>query len=127
MQWWKRLIFSIISLVFGYASINYLYYAFSKLINASGNAEMYKPQGDGVQQLIGGAMFVLYFFVVAAYFWLIKKASPHIDIIEKDKKTGKQRIKKKWFDIILQAAFILTGMILRWCYIMYIYIPALVK
>ena len=126
MKWWKRLIFSIISLIFGYVSINYLYYAFIILTNASGNAELYKPAGDGVRQLIGAAMFILYFIVIAFYFWIIRRSSPQIDIIEKNEKTGKQRLKKKWFDIILQIAFILTGMIIRWFYVMCIYLPSIV-
>lgn len=126
MKWWKRLIFSIISLIFGYVSINYLYYAFTILTNASGNAELYKPAGDGVRQLIGAAMFILYFIVIAFYFWIIRRSSPQIDIIEKNEKTGKQRLKKKWFDIILQIAFILTGMIIRWFYVMCIYLPSIV-
>ncbi len=126
MKWWKRLIFSIISLIFGYVSINYLYYAFTILTNASGNAELYKPAGDGVRQLIGAAMFILYFIVIAFYFWIIRRSSPKIDIIEKNEKTGEQRLKKKWFDIILQIAFILTGMIIRWFYVMCIYLPSIV-
>ena len=126
MKWWKRLIFSIISLIFGYVSINYLYYAFTILTNASGNAELYKPAGDGVRQLIGAAMFILYFIVLAFYFWIIRRSSPKIDIIEKNEKTGEQRLKKKWFDIILQIAFILTGMIIRWFYVMCIYLPSIV-
>lgn len=126
MKWCKRLIFSIISLIFGYVSINYLYYAFTILTNASGNAELYKPAGDGVRQLIGAAMFILYFIVIAFYFWIIRRSSPKIDIIEKNEKTGEQRLKKKWFDIILQIAFILTGMIIRWFYVMCIYLPSIV-
>lgn len=126
MKWWKRLIYSIISLIFGYVSINYLYYAFTILTNASGNAELYKPAGDGVRQLIGAAMFILYFIVIAFYFWIIRRSSPQIDIIEKNEKTGEQRLKKKWFDIILQIAFILTGMIIRWFYVMCIYLPSIV-
>lgn len=126
MKWWKRLIFSIISLIFGYVSINYLYYAFTILTNASGNAELYKLAGDGVRQLIGAAMFILYFIVIAFYFWIIRRSSPQIDIIEKNEKTGEQRLKKKWFDIILQIAFILTGMIIRWFYVMCIYLPSIV-
>ena len=34
-------------------------------------------------------------------------------------------IKKKWFDIILQIVIIITGMIIRWAYLMFIYLPKL--
>ena len=39
-------------------------------------------------------------------------------------KTGKQKFNKKWTDIVLQAAFIITGIILRWGYVVYIYLPS---
>lgn len=125
MKWWKRLIFSIISLVIGYASVNYLYFAFTKLTDASGSAGLYKIEGEGVMQLVGAAMFLIYFVVLAFYFWVIRRSSPHIDIIEEDTKTGEKKVKKKYFDIVLQIVFILTGMIIRWFYVMYVYIPSL--
>lgn len=68
-------------------------------------------------------MFLLWFFITAGYFFIIKKASAQIDLIEEDYKTGKQKFKKKWTDIVLQAAFIITGIILRWGYVVYIYLP----
>ncbi len=123
MCWWKRLIFSVISLVWGFVSLDYLYYAFSKLTNAKGRPESYAPESDGLMQLLGLLMFIIWFFIIAAYFWLLRKSSPQIDVVEEDYKTGKQTVKKKWFDIVLQAAFILTGIILRWAYIIYIYLP----
>ena len=42
-----------------------------------------------------------------------------------DGKTGEQKVKKKWFDIILQIVIIITGMIIRWAYLMFIYLPKL--
>lgn len=123
MCWWKRLIFSIISLVWGFVSLDYLYYAFSKLTNAKGRPENYVPKSDGIMQLLGLIMFIFWFFITALYFLMLRKSSPRIDVVEEDYKTGKQKVKKKWFDIVLQAAFILTGAILRWAYIVYIYLP----
>ena len=58
MKWWRRLIFSIISLVLGYISLDYLYSAFTKLTNASGSAAAYSPKGDGLSQLLGAVMFL---------------------------------------------------------------------
>ena len=56
MKWWRRLIFSIISLVLGYISLDYLYSAFTKLTNASGSAAAYSPKGD-VTAFRGGYVF----------------------------------------------------------------------
>ena len=123
MHWWKRLIFSVISLLWGYISLDYLYYAFSRLVNAKGKAEYYTPENDGLFQLLGFGMFLLWFFITAIYFFIIKRASAQIDLIEEDYKTGRQQFKKKWTDIVLQAAFIITGIILRWGYVVYIYLP----
>lgn len=125
MKWWRRLIFSIISLVLGYISLDYLYSAFTKLTNASGSAAAYSPKGDGLSQLLGAVMFLGYFVVLGFYIWMIKTCSPKIDLIEEDAKTGEQKVKKKWFDIILQIVIIITGMIIRWAYLMFIYLPKL--
>lgn len=125
MRWWKKLIFSVISLIWGYISLDYLYYAFSKLTDAKGSPEYYTPESNGLFQLLGLAMFFLWFFILGLYFWLIKKSSPQIDIVEEDYKTGKQVIKRKWTDILLQAAFIITGAVLRVAYVIYIYIPGI--
>lgn len=123
MRWWKKLIFSVISLIWGYVSLDYLYYAFSKLVNAKGNPGHYKPESDGLYQLLGSGMFILWFFITAGYLFIIKRFSAQIDLVEEDYKTGKQTFKKKWTDIVLQSAFIITGIILRWGYIVYIYLP----
>ena len=125
MKWWKRLIFSVISLVLGYISLDYLYSAFTKLTNASGSATAYSPKGDGLSQLLGAVMFLGYFVVVGFYVWLIKRSSPKIDLIEEDAKTGEQKVKRKWFDIILQIFIVITGMAVRWAYLMFIYLPEL--
>lgn len=125
MKWWKRLIFSIVSLGLGYISLDYLYSAFTKLTNASGSAAAYSPKGDGLYQLLGAVMFLGYFVVLGFYIWIIKRSSPKIDLIEEDAKTGEQKVKRKWFDIIIQIAIIITGMVLRWAYLMFIYLPRL--
>ncbi len=120
MRWWKKLIFSVISLIWGYVSLDYLYYAFSKLTDAKGNSEYYAPESDGLFQLLGLLMFFLWFFISGLYFWLIRKSSLQIDIVEEDYKTGRQVVKRKWSDILLQAAFIITGAVLRMAYVIYI-------
>ncbi len=125
MKWWKRIIFSIISILWGYISLDYLFYAFQLLANTKNGTKVYHPQEDGLLQLIGTGMFLLWFFIDAFYFYLIRKSSNKIDLIEADKKTGKEKIKRRWFDFVFQLALLITGLFLRWCYLIYIYFPNL--
>ena len=113
-----------ISLVFGFGSLDYLYYAFKRLTFVSrGTAAGIKQ--DSLSWLIGIGMFLLWFFIVGFYFFIVKHFSMKVSIIEEDPKTGKQHVRHKWVDIILQAACILTGLILRWAYVLYVLIPKL--
>ncbi len=123
MQLWKRILFSVVSLIWGYISLDYLYYAFSALTNVKGNAENYSAGKDGLYQLLGAGMILLWFLLLAVYFWYIRKCSPKIDFIETDEKSGEEKIKRKWTDVVLQVAFIITGMVIRWGYVVYIYLP----
>ena len=95
MKWWRRLIFSIISLVLGYISLDYLYSAFTKLTNASGSAAAYSPKGDGLSQLLGAVMFLGYFVVLGFYIWMIKRCSPKIDLIEERCQNRRAESKEK--------------------------------
>lgn len=123
MKWWKRILFSIISLVLGYCSLDYLFYAFQLLTNKRSRSGTYYLSEDGVWQLLGAGLFFLWFVVASVYFFLIQKSSNQIDLIEADKKTGKEKIHKKWFDVVFQAAMLLTGMFFRWAYLILIYFP----
>ena len=123
MSWKKRVIFSVISLIWGFISLDYLYFAFSKLTNAGGSEASYSAKGDGLYQLLGAAMFISWFVIVMIYFCFIKKSSNQRDLIEEDYKTGDKKIKKKWFDTTIQAAFIVTGCMLRMAYVMYFILP----
>lgn len=124
LKWWKRLIFTVISLVLGFCSLDYLYYAYKRLTYVSkGTAEGIGK--DSLSWLIGIGMFFLWFFIVGLYFFIVRHFSMKVSIIEEDVATGKQHVRHKWGDIILQAACILTGLILRWAYVLYILIPKL--
>lgn len=123
MKWWKRSVFSAISVIWGYCSLDYLFYAFQLLANKRNHTRQYHPEEDGVMQLLGAGLFLLWFVVMAFYFYLIRKSSNQIDLIEADRKTGREKVRRKWFDTILQAAFILTGMLVRWGYLMLFYFP----
>ena len=123
MKWWKRLLFSVISFLLGFASLDYLIHAFQLLVNTSNETGKYNLQKDAPGQLFGALLFLLWFVVIFFYYFLIRKSSNQIDMIVRDKKTGKDKIQKKWFDLIFQTALLLTGIFLRWCYLIYIYFP----
>lgn len=123
MKWWKRSIFSIISVVLGYCSLDYLFYAFQLLANKRNQSGVYHPGEDGVMQLVGAGLFFLWFIVITFYFYIIQKSSNQIDLIEADNKTGKEKVRRKWFDAVFQFALLLTGMLLRWAYLVLIYFP----
>lgn len=123
MSWWKRFVFSAVSLIFGFCSLDYLFYAFRLLVNEKNITGNYNLLDDGVMQLIGIILFVIWFVILACYIYCIRKSSNQIDMIESDKKTGKNRVKQKWFDLSLQGGLLITGMLLRWCYLIFIYFP----
>lgn len=123
MKWWKRIIFSVISLVWGFCSLDYLYYAFQLMTNKKNQTGEYHPKEDGVMQLLGIILLLLWFVILSFYYYLIRKSSNQIDLVEADEKTGKEKVKRKWFDTALQIAFLLTGLLLRWGYLIFIYFP----
>ncbi len=123
MKWWKRLLFSAVSLVLGFVSLDYLIYAFRLLTDARNQTGEYAKE-DIVGQLLGAFLFFLWFVILSFYYYVLRKSSNQIDLVEWDEKTGKSRVRKKWFDILLQAAFLVTGIFIRWCYLMFIYLPA---
>lgn len=119
----KRIVFSAISLVWGFISLDYLYYAFRLLTGAVNDSGAYRPQKEGVLQLVGAVMFLFWFFVLAVYRYIIQKNTIQIDLVEKEEKTGKDCIRHKRFDVILQAGLLITGGLLRWAYLLLIYFP----
>lgn len=123
MKWWKRLIFSIISVLWGYASLDYLFYAFQLLANTKNAEKIYRPEKDGLMQLLGAGLFLLWFVIITLYIYLIRRTSNQIDLVEANRKTGKEKVKRRWFDFMFQAALLLTGLLLRWCYLIFIYFP----
>lgn len=119
----KRIVFSVISLVWGFISLDYLYYAFRLLTGAANDSGAYRPQKEGLLQLAGAVMFLLWFFVLAIYRYVIQRNTIQIDLVEKEEKTGKDRIKRKKFDVLLQTGLLITGGLLRWAYLLLIYFP----
>lgn len=123
MKLWKRVVFSVISLVWGFISLDYLYLAYRMLTGADSTAQTYRPVSDGMRQLLGAGMFLLWFFIMAVYIWLIKRSTIQIDLLEQDADTGKPKLRRRWFDLVLQGGWLFTGLILRWCYLVFILFP----
>ena len=107
MKLWKRIMFSVVSIIWGFASLDYLYYADGS----------YDLPRDGAAQLAGVALFLLWFLVVWMYFRLIRRNTVQISMIEENPTTGRQRVRHKWFDTLLQIVMIVTGTLLRWSYV----------
>lgn len=117
MKWWQRIFFSAASLIGGFISLDYLYFAFGLLTNSRPNSSYHSSQQGILIQLAGAALFLVWFLLMAVYTRFLRSVSLKIDYMEKDSRTGKQKVKRKWFDLILQYAFMLTGAVLRWGYL----------
>lgn len=117
MKWWQRIFFSAASLIWGFISLDYLYLAFGLLTNSRPNSSYHSSQQEILMQLAGAVLFLVWFLLMAVYTRFLRSVSLKIDYIEKDSRTGEQKVKRKWFDIILQYAVMLTGAVLRWGYL----------
>lgn len=74
-------------------------------------------------RLEGISLFLIWFLLMAIYTLFLRSISPKIDLIEEDSKTGEKKVRRKWFDVILQYAFVVSGLMLRWGYLCVIYFP----
>ena len=68
MKLWKRIMFSVVSIIWGFASLDYLYYAFRLMTGKTRSDGSYDLPRDGAAQLAGVALFLLWFLVVWMYF-----------------------------------------------------------
>lgn len=123
MKWWKRLIFSVISLFFGFISLDFLYMAFGMMTGSGRYQVVNQTQKQVLIQLLGAVFFLIWLLILAGYTALIKNAGQSIDWVEEDTRTGERKVRKKWFDMVLQYALMITGVALRWMYLFLIYFP----
>lgn len=100
---------------------DYLYLAFRYLTGAG--QDISEPQKKVIWEILGLVLFLIWIFLLAAYTWLIRRLSVKVDIVELDGDSGRERIRRKWFDVILQYAFIITGICIRWAYLCLVYFP----
>ena len=95
MKLWKRIMFSVVSIIWGFASLDYLYYAFRLMTGKTRSDGSYDLPRDGAAQLAGVALFLLWFLVVWMYFRLIRRNTVQISMIEENPTTGRQRVRHK--------------------------------
>ena len=69
MKLWKRIMFSVVSIIWGFASLDYLYYAFRLMTGKTRSDGSYDLPRDGAAQLAGVALFLLWFLVVWIFFY----------------------------------------------------------
>lgn len=121
MKWWKRIFFSVFSLAGGFFSLDYQMLAFG-LITQKAEREITENSFPVLWQLAGGGMFLIYVVVLVGYLYFVKKNTPILSTYEGEKKekTGRGL---RW-EILLQICFLLTGLVLRFGYLLGIYFPS---
>jgi len=120
MKWWKRGIFSLISIAGGFFSLDYMVLGFGLLTDQEG--QMRAGDIPGLAwQVVGAGMFLLYAAALAGYVYLIRKNASFLPAYQ-----GEER-KKRWkgprMEMLLQFCILATGLVLRFAYLLYIYIP----
>ena len=121
MKWWKRGLFSAISLIGGFFSLDYQILAFGMLIRNKEHQNL-GDFGGLLWQMAGAGMFLLYAAALAGYFILIRKNTSVLPAYQNGERV------KKWkgarMELLLQSCFLLTGLVFRFGYLLYIYLPS---
>ena len=119
MKWWKRGLFSLISLITGFFSLDYLIFSYRLLAH---NTEAAGYAASLPYQAAGAALFLIYAVVLAGYLLLIRKNS----YVLPTRRNGDK--KKNWkgprIELLLQICILITGLLLRLGFLLYIYLPS---
>lgn len=118
MVWWKRGIFSLVSLVVGFFSLDYQVLAYELLTGKEG---LGGAEPIVLWQIAGAGMFLLFAFALAGYFYLIRKNASFLPMYQGEEK--KKRWKGPRLEMLLQLCFLITGLMARFGYLLYIYLP----
>ena len=118
MKLWKRIVFTLISIVWGFVSLDYLYLSYRFMVGHDQILAKY-PFSIYVSILIGVILFILWFLIMGIYLSVIRHFSNAVDLLEHDPKTGQEKVHHRWFDGIVQLAFVLSGAVFRWIYLLY--------
>ena len=119
MNLWQRVAFSVFSLFLGWFAFDFVLMAirYMREFTGNGEGEMY------VRFLKGCGILILFFLCLALYFYVLRKLSGNLNIVEYEKAEEKPKLKSKWFDIILQGGLFLTGFFLKFFFLMVFYFP----
>ena len=119
MRLWQRIGFSVLSLILGWFSFDF---ALLALRDIRSIAE--KGSAETLSRFFTGCMIlILWLLFLVLYFWILRKLSGNLNIVEYEKAEEKPRFRSKWFDILLQGGILATGFFLRFFFIMVIYLP----
>lgn len=120
MVWWKRGVFSVISLAGGFFSLDYQVLAFELLTGKEGFGGAEGMPGAFLQ-IAGAGMFLAFAAALAGYFYLIRKNASFLPMVQGEEE------KKKWkgprLEMLLQLCFLATGLVARFGYLLHIYLP----
>jgi hypothetical protein len=97
--------------------------AFSYLTGRRAGLSSSSPGKSVLWEIFGLVLILLWLLLMTVYTWFVKRLSPKIDMIERDKKSGQEKVQRKRFDIVLQICMVITGLILRWGYLCIFYFP----
>ncbi len=120
MSWWKRGVFSAISLVCGFFSLDCLVFAFGLLSGRDGLGGVERMSGV-LGQFAGAGLFLLFAAALAGYFYLIRKNASFLPMYQGEEE--KKRWKGPRLEMLLQLCFLVTGLIARFGYLLFIYLP----
>lgn len=120
MIWWKRGVFSVISLAGGFFSLDYQVLAFELL---TGKERLGGVGGmpSVLRQAAGAGMFLLFAAALAGYFYLIRKNASFLPMYQGEEE--KKRWKGPRLEMLLQLCVLATGLVVRFGYLLYIYLP----
>lgn len=114
------MVFSVLSLAGGFFSLDYQMLAFG-LITQKAERELTENSFPVLWQLAGGGMFFIYAVILVVYLYFVKKNTPVLPTCEGEKRK-KRGMGPRW-EILLQICFLLTGLVLRFGYLLGIYFP----
>ena len=122
MTWWKRVLFSIISITGGWFSLDVLFTAFQYIRKFGVRG---KNGGQLTELLTGAGLMIALLLLLTCYLVFLRRISGNLNIVEYDSNEEKPRVKSKWFDILLQSGILATGFFLHFMYLLVFYFPNL--
>lgn len=121
MSGWQRMGCSVMSLAFGWFAFDFVLLALRDM-----NLSPETLGKDSLPHFFRGiGVLIVFFLLLAVYFWFLRKLSGNLTIVEYDKLEEKPKFRHKWFDILLQGGILATGFLARFAFVMIVYLPNL--